>query len=134
LIEKLRINIKNDAMFANIKFWNEIDGDYYSATLLLDTGAMITTVNESALKRLGCSISGEIIQIRTAIGYGSVLKATVSKLKLASFEFADMTVHAHKFPDSCDFHGVLGMDILSKFNFGFNLDESVMELEPRKFA
>jgi predicted aspartyl protease len=125
------MTVKNGAMFANIKFWDNTSGDYYSATLLVDTGAMVTTIRESVLKKLGCSISGEHVPIRTAIGHGSVLKATVAKLKLASFEFAGMTVHAHTFPDGCDFHGVLGMDILGRFNFGFDLDENIMELNMR---
>jgi hypothetical protein len=42
-----------------------------------------------------------------------------------------MTVHAHRFPDSCDFDGVLGMDVLGRFNFGFDLDENNMELKMR---
>jgi predicted aspartyl protease len=134
LTEKLQIKTKNGAMFADVEFWNNISKDYYSLTLLLDTGAMVTTISKSVLKKLGCLISDETVRIRTAVGYGSVLKAMVSKLKIASFEFTDMTVHAHKFPDSCDFHGVLGMDVLSRFNFGFNLDEIVMELTPRKVA
>jgi clan AA aspartic protease (TIGR02281 family) len=124
--------VKDGAMFADVEFWNGIDHNYYSATLLLDTGATVTTISESALKRLGCSISEKTISIRTAIGYGSVLKAKAAKLRIASFEFADMDVHAHVFPDSCDFDGVLGMDILGGFNFGFNLDENLMELNMRK--
>jgi predicted aspartyl protease len=131
LTEKLRIKTKNGTMFVSVRFWSNADNGYCTVSLLLDTGAVVTTVSESALRRLGCSVSGEAVPIRTAIGYGSVLKAVIPKLKIASFEFADMNVHAHTFPDSCDFDGVLGMDILGKFNFGFNLDENSMELTTR---
>jgi predicted aspartyl protease len=134
LTERLDIAVKSGAMFIDVEFWNNINHNYSLATLLLDTGAMVTTISESALKKLGCSISDETVQIRTAIGYGNVLKATASKLKIASFGFTDMSVHAHKFPDSCDFDGVLGMDVLGRFNFGFNLDENIMRLRPRAIA
>ena len=43
-----------------------------------------------------------------------------------------MEVYAHNFPDECFSDGVLGMNILEKFNFTVNLDENILELEKRK--
>jgi hypothetical protein len=43
----------------------------------------------------------------------------------------DIEVYAHNFPDECFSDGVLGMNILERFNLSINLDKNIVEFRKR---
>ena len=44
----------------------------------------------------------------------------------------DVEVYAHNFPDECFSDGVLGINVLERFNFSIDFDENTIVLVQRK--
>ena len=131
-MEKLKISRVSGLMFVEIRLWSIEENRYRKMSIMIDTGASITTISDFILTGLGYSDSVKPIVATTASGRVNVHTKTISKIRIGSIELSDVEVYAHNFPDECFSDGVLGMNILEKFNFGINLDKSIIELEKRK--
>ena len=70
--------------------------------------------------------------ITTASGTVSVDTKRISSILINSLELKDVDVYAHNFPDECFSDGVLGMNVLDKFNFNINLDNNIIDLYIRR--
>jgi clan AA aspartic protease (TIGR02281 family) len=130
-VVQIEIKIRNDLIYANVPVWSVTDNDYREAFVLIDTGATVTAFSNIALKNLGCYNENKKASVRTASGFVDVHETSVPKIQLGSVELTDVDVHAHKYLDDFHFDGIIGMNILNRFNFSVNFDEQIITLEKR---
>ena len=130
--EILDIAIINGLMYADIKFQSAKERKFYNASMLLDTGASVTTVSSSILNRLGYTTENKAKTVRTANGSISVCEIVMPEIILGSIRLVDVDVHAHTFPFECYFDGILGMNVLSLYNLNIDFDNRILELRDRR--
>ena len=131
-MEKLKISRVGGLMFLDIEIWSAKQNKYRNMAILLDTGASVTTISNFILDALGCADAGQTVAVTTAGGTVKVNTKTIPRIKVGSTIIDDIEVYAHDFPDGCFSDGVLGMNVLGRFNFSVNLDNGLIELEKRK--
>jgi len=113
----------------DIKIWNKTKNGYSSLYIAIDTGASITTISKEILYHAGYDIStGSIQKFTTASGIEYVHAIALEKIKLDSFEMDDILVYAHTFPQESFVAGVLGLNVLSKFDVNILFSKGIMEL------
>ena len=130
-MEKLKINIVNGLMYTDIGAWNANKHKYCDMSVLVDTGAAITTIPDSILKGLGCLTYNKTTKVRTASGIEEMREVIIPKIKLGNVELENIAVHSYHFPYKFDFDGILGMNVLREFNFSVDFDENIIELRNR---
>jgi clan AA aspartic protease (TIGR02281 family) len=129
---QVEIKIRNELIYANVPIWSINDNDYREAFVLIDTGATVTAFSEIALKKLGCYKEDKKKSVRTASGFVDVHETCIPRIQLGPIELTDVMVHAHAYLDDFHFDGIIGMNILSRFNFGVNFDKKTITLEIRE--
>jgi len=131
MTDKIEIEIRNGLMYANVPFWSMVEEKYLDALVLIDTGASVTSFPDTTLKRLGCRFDGKKSSVNTANGFVDVREVTVPKVLFGSIELTDVMVHAHTYLENFLFDGIIGMNVLSLFNFSVNFDDKSITLEKR---
>ena len=117
----------------DVDFWDLKTKSYKKCSLVLDTGASVTTVSKNILRRLGYSISNTpVSKVTTGSKIEYLNKIYVKKMKLGEFELENTEVHAHDFPPDCYFYGLLGLNIFTKFDVNFLFSQNMIEFTPIK--
>jgi clan AA aspartic protease (TIGR02281 family) len=128
---QINIRVRNGLILADIPVWSVVKSEYLKAIMLIDTGASVTAFADYALKRLGCYNEEKKSSVRTAGGFVNVHVVKLPKVQLGNVEIEDVDVHAHTNLDDFHFDGIIGMNILEKFNFSINFDKKLLTLEER---
>ena len=131
---KLKLSKVSGLLFLDIGLWSVKELKFRNLAILLDTGASVTTISDQILSSLGYTNTGSSVVVTTASGAIKVISKNVDKIQIGTIELDNIDVYAHIFPDECFSYGVLGMNVLSLYNFRVDLDALVIELEPRKTA
>jgi len=98
-------------------------------SITVDTGASVTTISTDILFHAGYDItSGTTKRITTASGIEYVKEILVEKIKLDTFEMNDVLVYAHTFPQESFSSGVLGLNVLSRFDVNMLFGTGLIEL------
>ena len=106
-------------------------GKEVEATLLLDTGATITTVHQHIADQLYITqtkkaeakvISGKVLDFKIA-------KISYIKVGPAKLKFPLVGIIKHKGP-SVGYNGLLGMDFLRNFDYSIDFEKSVINWKP----
>lgn len=131
MVKRYKVKIINashqPALSVEIEGSNGLRGDI---DLLIDTGAQQTTIDVNLVGVLGFELSkGKRSTIITASGKEVVTIIIVPLLKIGDIELLNHPVHVHDFKDFCNVSGVLGMDIISMYNFTLNQKERVAIFE-----
>ena len=112
-----------------VRIWNKEDGVYNIGTLTFDTGASVTTISKEILHDIGYDVvSGKSHKITTASGVEFVKEVIIDRIRLGEFEFENVKVYAHNFPDEGYTAGVIGLDILSQFDINLLFSKRLIEL------
>jgi predicted aspartyl protease len=129
---QIEIIVRNDLIYADIPVWSSIENKYLKARMLIDTGASVTAFSDTVLKRLVNYEDGKKTTVRTASGIVDVYELRLLKIRLGTIELENIKVHAHIHLDDFHFDGIIGMNVLSMFNFIINLDGNILSLEKRE--
>jgi len=114
---------------SDIKMWNKRKNAYSPLSVVLDTGASVTTISDNILLRAGYDInSGKTQRITTASGIEYVREVVVDKIKIDNFEIDNVLVYAHTFPQESFASAVLGLNVLSKFDVNLLFSKKLIEL------
>ncbi|WP_086933763.1 retropepsin-like aspartic protease family protein [Agarilytica rhodophyticola] len=110
-------------------------GDNTSSTLLIDTGASMTTLSRSAFENISHAIDyshagSRMFSTANGLTKGSVYR--VDTFTIGDFEIADTLVAVLDFEMGGGVHGLLGMNILGNFKFQIEQDSHQLLLEPRQ--
>ena len=97
-----------------------------SISLLLDTGASITALNNQSVQRLGLTATGQTITLDTANGRTQSNLYQANSIELNGVTIKNAVIASIDMPDNPNFVGLLGTDILNSKNgsHSFVLDTS----------
>lgn len=100
--------------------------------LLLDTGASISGVSQSYIEKHPQLVKlAKPIRLNTASGIKDSYLFTVDQLTLGSAQFFRHILAVLPMEGVAEFDGLLGVDVLGKFDFVINQNTSTLELQPR---
>jgi len=110
-----------------------IDVEGYPAKLLLDTGASLSGLSSTYTARYPFMLkSTRPIRLNTANGaYHSVL-FTVSSISMGNLVFNQHILAQLALDNTAGFDGLLGVDILGRFDFVIDQDAALLRLKARK--
>jgi len=116
-------------LISEIDFWNKKKDKYSLFSIVIDTGACMTCIDRDTLIRAGYDVtSGNKRRITTASGTEYVNEVYIDRIKLDNIELENVLVYAHEFPEECLMYGVLGLNVLSKFDVNMLFSEKLIEL------
>ena len=125
----LQMDLLHNLLMSDIKMWNKRKNAYSPLSVVLDTGASVTTISDNILLRAGYDInSGKTQRITTASGIEYVREVVVDKIKIDNFEIDNVLVYAHTFPQESFASAVLGLNVLSKFDVNLLFSKKLIEL------
>jgi predicted aspartyl protease len=102
-------------------------------SLVIDTGAASTSLPRNLTEALGYSPTGKEPR-RTATGIVTLDNTLLSRIELGGeFAFSNLIINILDWEDS-SFHGVIGMDILSKLHFHSDTKSLTIQLKPFVFG
>ena len=121
----------DNLIMIDVFIWNLNQQKYSQMLITLDTGASVTTISSDILHKLGYDItSGISRRITTASGIEYVKALNVEKLKIGSIEQTNVETYAHSFPQESFSLGVLGLNVLQKFDVNLLFSKRQVELTP----
>ena len=110
----------------------EIEGD--TVTLLIDTGASITTLSQEAFQTLSSKHTFDLMGQRmfsTANGIAKGNIYRVESLELGKFTLNDVQIAVLDFPIQAGVDGLLGMNVLAHFRFHIDQEKQLLYLMRR---
>lgn len=105
-----------------------------STRLLIDTGASMTTLSAHAYERIASYSDNQYVGPRmfnTANGLAKGQVFRFNEVTLGSFSLSQVPIAVLNFDMSHSIDGLLGMNVLGKFKFQIEPQESVLLLSPR---
>jgi clan AA aspartic protease (TIGR02281 family) len=128
----LDMSFASDLIMVNVGLWSRTNNDYGYMLITVDTGASVTTISTDLLHNLGYAVStGKQKRIITASSVEYVRSVTIDRLRIGGIELKDIEVYAHTFPESSFSMGVLGLNVLSKFDVSFLFSRNEVEFTHR---
>jgi predicted aspartyl protease len=116
-------------LVTEIDFWNKRKDKYSLFSIIVDTGAHMTCIDRDTLIRAGYDVkSGNKRRITTASRVEIVTEVYIDRIKLDCIELENVLVYAHDFPEECLMYGVLGLNVLSKFDVNLLFSKRLIEL------
>jgi len=131
MTDKIEFNVRKNLMYVHIPVWCKPENRYRDACMLIDTGASVTAFSSAALKKLGCYNEHKKATVRTASDFVDVYVVRIPKMQIASFELTDVEVHAHASLDEFHCDGIIGMNILTAFDFSVTFADKTLTLTKR---
>jgi len=129
---KLKIQKFGALFLVDIDIWDLKEQAYRIASLVIDTGASVTTISKNVLLNLGYDTSNaSSVRVTTVSRTEYFEKINIAKIKLGNFELENIEVHAHDFPHENYFYGLLGLNVLTRFDVNFLFSQNLLELTPR---
>ncbi|MCL2774348.1 MAG: retroviral-like aspartic protease family protein [Oscillospiraceae bacterium] len=129
----LPINGYSSSIKINVYIWNKYLKKYNTMLIIIDTGASVTTISAEVLYKLGYNLKEcNEKTILTASKKEQVKSVNIEKFKIENFELTNIEVYSHEFPED-SFHaaGVLGLNVLTKFDINFLFSQNILKLTPR---
>ena len=108
----------------------EING--HAARLLLDTGASLSGVSQDFIEDYPYIVtSKKTIQLNTASGTESSYLFTIETLSMGDLRFDSHILARLPMTNVAEFDGLLGVDVLGRFDFVIDQDNLQLRLTPR---
>ena len=125
----LKMDLYSGLLTTDIEIWNKKKNTYNGMSIVIDTGASVTTISTDILFRAGYDISsGSTKRITTASGIEYVKEVFIDKIKLDTYEIENVLVYAHTFPQESFATGVLGLNVLLNFDVNLIFSKKIIEL------
>src|SRR3989338_290329 len=98
--------------------------------MVLDTGATITTVPIEAAIAIGCNPDKSIkrIEMITASGTEYAPVVTIPEVRFLGFKLKDVEVICHNLPPQATVSGLLGLNILKRFDIFLKFHSKILEI------
>ena len=114
------------------QFLLEVEIEGRKARLLLDTGASVSGLTSYFLLRHSALVkNSRPLQLNTASGQVTSYAFRVEQLRLANLKFNNHTLAHLPMDDVRDFDGLLGVDILGRFDFFIDQNNARLVLRKR---
>lgn len=97
--------------------------------LLLDTGCTRTTLSKGFLERSGLLVEeDEKCKVQTAGGITEMHRAIIPNMNIQGLKYSNLKINYTTKNLSSHAAGILGMDILGRFNFFVDMDDKALYL------
>lgn len=127
---KINFDTTSNVMQLGIYLLDRNTEKFKHMNITFDTGASKTVISKDILYYLGYDVSAnDKVRIITASGVEFVDRVIVGKIKIGNCILEDVEVYAHTFPEASFSLGVLGLNIISRFNWNIDFDKSQMKFE-----
>ena len=130
-------NAPEESTIALVRYGNQylvnttIEG--YPARLLLDTGASLSGLSASYTAKYPALLKAtRPIRLNTASGARDSILFTVSQIDIGNLVFNQHILAQLPMDNSVGFDGLLGVDILGRFDFVIDQNAAILKLKPRK--
>jgi predicted aspartyl protease len=132
-------NVAGESSVPLTRFGNQylvnVSIEGYPARLLLDTGASLSGLSSSyTAKYPGMLKSTKPIRLNTASGTHDSVLFTVTNINMGSLMFNQHILAQLPMDNSHGFDGLLGVDILGRFDFVIDQDAATLRLKARKMS
>ncbi len=105
----------------------------YPARLLLDTGASLSGLSTNYTAKYPALLKAtKPIRLNTASGARDSVLFTVNQVSIGKVVFNQHILAQLPMDDSIEFDGLLGVDILGRFDFVIDQNTATLKLKPRK--
>ena len=130
-------NVPGESTISLTRFGNQylvnVSIEGYPARLLLDTGASLSGLSSSyTAKYPGMLKSTKPIRLNTASGTQDSVLFTVTNINMGNLTFNQHILAQLPMDNSHGFDGLLGVDILGRFDFVIDQDAALLRLKARK--
>jgi len=128
-MSSLKFDFTSNLMMVNVYLWNKNRKKFENMLITFDTGASNTVISKDILHILGYEFENkEKARVITASGVEYVDITVVDKFKIGRFILDDVKVYGHTFPEASFSMGVLGLNIIKKFDMSllFSTGELVL--------
>ncbi|RYY74945.1 MAG: hypothetical protein EOO52_11550 [Gammaproteobacteria bacterium] len=130
-------NVPGESTISLTRFGNQylvnVSIEGYPARLLLDTGASLSGLSSSyTLRYPGMLKSTKPIRLNTASGTQDSVLFTVTNINMGNLTFNQHILAQLPMDNSQGFDGLLGVDILGRFDFVIDQDAALLRLKARK--
>ena len=127
----ITFDMASNVMQIGIYLLNKHIEKFQHMNITFDTGASRTVISKDILYLLGYDVtSNEKTRIITASGVEFVDKVVIDKIKIGNCILEDVEVYAHTFPEASFSLGVVGLNIISQFNWNIDFDNNQMKFIP----
>lgn len=127
---ELALDMTSGLPMINVKLWSRYQNVYRSMFIAVDTGATVTTLSKDILHILGYdSDEKPKVRITTASGVEYVNAFKLDRMKLGKIEIPDVEVYGHTFPQESFSSGVVGINLLQRFDVHLLFSCGKMELK-----
>lgn len=122
---ELKMDRISNILMIDLEVWSKPAERFRNMMVVFDTGATMTTISKDILFQLGYNVEdGTKSRITTASGVAYVNEVILDKLKVGSIILDNVKVYAHTFPEESFATGVLGLNVISKFNTQLDFSNS----------
>jgi len=130
-VVKLDMEFTLGNLCIDINLWNRPLKQFRKVTAVFDTGAHITHIDTTVLKRLGYDLTDAATGYISTVGSNNLLinKTVIDNIKIEDFETGAAFVN---FSDLSDISSsvILGLNIIKEFNVTLDFANMKMILEP----
>ncbi|MGL4363526.1 MAG: retropepsin-like aspartic protease [Cellulosilyticaceae bacterium] len=127
---KIKFDMTSNVMQVGIYLFNREIERFQHMNITFDTGASRTIISKDILYLLGYEVSDcEKTRIVTASGVEFVDKVIVEKIKIGNCVLENIEVYAHTFPEASFSLGVIGLNIISQFNWNMDFYNRELRFE-----
>src|SRR3990167_7058988 len=127
---KYRLNPKSRILLVEARL-NGASGRKIPLKMVLDTGASITTIPIEAAIAIGCdpTKSKRRIEMITASGTEYAPLVTIPEVRFLGFKLKDVEVICHNLPPQATVSGLLGLNVLKRFDIFLKFHSKILEIE-----
>lgn len=125
----VKMDLYGGGLFIPIRLWSKAENRYRWVSLTFDTGASVTTISPEIFHELGYEpIEEPKTTITTASGVEHVSRFIFKSIKIGDIELQHVDAYSHKFPEESFSIGVVGLNILSKFDIELLFSKNIINL------
>jgi len=127
---KLKMELFSGGLYIPIQLWSIAENRYRRISLMLDTGASVTTISPEIFHQLGYEPTQvNSATITTASSVERVSQFMLQSIKLGDIELHNVEAYAHKFPEESFAIGVVGLNVLRQFDIQLLFSQNLITLE-----
>jgi predicted aspartyl protease len=114
--------------YIKVYFWNLQTLKYEYCWLALDTGASAICISKDIIETLGYNVSNSPSEkIMTASRFENINKIMIEKMKIGDFELENIEINVMDFPENNFLIGVIGLNVLTKFDINILFSKKTLE-------
>jgi len=124
---KLKMELFSGGLYIPVQLWSAIENRYRRISLMLDTGASVTTISPEIFYQLGYKPANvNKATITTASSVECVSQFILHSIKIGDVEIHNIEAYAHKFPEESFAIGVVGLNVLRQFDIHLAFSQNLI--------